>query len=85
MIKPLRERINFGKVPPLLEVPYLLEFQKKSFERFLQKNVPPEERTEEGLQAALKSVFPISDYNGATTIEFESYSVGEAKLNPRNA
>jgi len=83
MIKPLRERINFGKVPPLLEVPYLLEFQKKSFERFLQKNVPPEERTEEGLQAALKSVFPISDYNGATTIEFESYSVGEAKLNPR--
>ncbi len=82
MIKPLRERINFGKVPPLVEVPYLLEFQKKSFERFLQKDVPPEERAEEGLQAALNSVFPISDYNGTTTIEFISYTVGEPKLSP---
>ncbi|MEN2985392.1 MAG: DNA-directed RNA polymerase subunit beta [Thermodesulfovibrionaceae bacterium] len=83
MIKPLRERINFGKVPPILEVPYLLEFQKKSFERFLQKDIPPEDRAEEGLQAALKSVFPISDYNGTTTIEFISYTVGEPKLTPR--
>lgn len=33
MIKPLRERINFGKVPPLVEVPYLLEFQKKNLLR----------------------------------------------------
>ncbi|GAB5046771.1 DNA-directed RNA polymerase subunit beta [Thermodesulfovibrio sp. TK110] len=82
MIKPLRERINFGKVPPLVEVPYLLEFQKKSFEKFLQKDVPPEERVDEGLQAALNSVFPISDYNGTTTIEFISYSVGEPKLSP---
>ncbi len=82
MIKPLRERINFGKVPPLVEVPYLLEFQKKSFEKFLQKDVPPDERADEGLQAALNSVFPISDYNGTTTIEFISYSVGEPKLTP---
>lgn len=83
MIKPLRERINFGKVPPILEVPYLLEFQKRSFERFLQKDVPPEERVDEGLQAALNSVFPISDYNGTTTIEFISYTVGQPKLTPR--
>lgn len=82
MIKPLRERINFGKVPPLLEVPYLLEFQRKSFDKFLQKDIPPYDRVEEGLQAALNSVFPISDYNGTTTIEFISYSVGESKLTP---
>ncbi len=54
MIKPLRERINFGKVPPLVEVPYLLEFQRKSFEKFLQRDVYPDERVDEGLQAALK-------------------------------
>ncbi|MEJ5228099.1 DNA-directed RNA polymerase subunit beta [Thermodesulfovibrio sp.] len=82
MIKPLRERINFGKVPPLVEVPYLLEFQRKSFEKFLQRDVYPDERVDEGLQAALKSVFPISDYNGTTTIEFLSYVVGEPKLTP---
>jgi len=82
MIKPLRERINFGKVPPLVEVPYLLEFQRKSFENFLQKDVNPDDRTEMGLQAALQSVFPISDYNGTTTIEFLSYTLGEPKLTP---
>lgn len=82
MIKPLKERINFGKVPPLVEVPYLLDFQRKSFEKFLQKDIHPDERLEEGLQAALKGVFPISDYNGTTTIEFLYYTVGEPKLTP---
>ncbi len=38
----LRERVDFGKVPLVLEVPYLVEFQKRSFERFLQKDETPE-------------------------------------------
>ncbi len=83
MAEVLRERINFGKVPPLLDVPYLLEFQKTSYERFLQKDVPPAERKEIGLQAAFKSVFPISDYNETATIEFLGYSIGEPKFTPR--
>ncbi|NOY64843.1 MAG: DNA-directed RNA polymerase subunit beta, partial [Nitrospirae bacterium] len=83
MAEVLRERVNFGKVTPLLEVPYLLEFQKKSYENFLQRNIPPEDRKEQGLQAAFKSVFPISDYNETATIEFLGYSIGEPKFTPR--
>ena len=78
-----RERVNFGKVTPLLDVPYLIEFQKSSYERLLQRDVSPDRRQEIGLQAALKSVFPITDYNETATIEFVEYSVGESKFTPR--
>jgi DNA-directed RNA polymerase subunit beta len=83
MAKLLRERVNFGKVPLVLEVPYLVEFQKRSFERFLQKDEAPEQRTDEGLHSAFNSVFPITDYNDTASIEFISYTLSESKLTPR--
>jgi DNA-directed RNA polymerase subunit beta len=83
MAQLLRERLNFGKVPPVLEVPYLVEFQKKSFDRFLQKDAIFDRRIDEGLQAAFSSVFPISDYNDTASIEFIYYILSEPKLTPR--
>ncbi len=83
MAKLLRERLNFGKVASVLDVPYLVEFQKRSFERFLQKDIPDLKRTDDGLQAAFSSVFPITDYNDITSIEFISYSLTEPKITPR--
>src|SRR5208283_4786565 len=83
MAKLLRERVDFGKVPLVLEVPYLVEFQKRSFERFLQKDEAPEQRTDEGLHSAFNSVFPITDYNDTASIEFISYTLSDSKLTPR--
>ncbi|HEB75613.1 MAG TPA: DNA-directed RNA polymerase subunit beta [Nitrospirae bacterium] len=83
MKRVLRERLSFGKVPPLLDVPYLIEFQKVSYDRFLQKDTPPDERKDIGLQAAFKSVFPISDYNETATIEFIEYDVKKPKFTMR--
>ncbi|RMG02581.1 MAG: DNA-directed RNA polymerase subunit beta [Nitrospirae bacterium] len=83
MAQVLRERKNFGKVPPILDVPYLMEFQKTSYERFLQQTVEPSKRKDIGLQAALKGIFPISDYNETATIEFIEYHIGEPNLTPR--
>ncbi|HDY71950.1 MAG TPA: DNA-directed RNA polymerase subunit beta, partial [Nitrospirae bacterium] len=83
MAKVLRERTNFGKVPPLLDVPYLIDFQKNSFERFMQRDVEPDNREEVGLQTAFEGVFPISDYNETATIEFIEYSLGAPKLDHR--
>ncbi|MBI5212639.1 MAG: DNA-directed RNA polymerase subunit beta [Nitrospirae bacterium] len=83
MAKLLRERLNFGKVPPVLDVPYLVEFQKRSFDRFLQKDTDSAKRADEGLQAAFSSVFPIADYNDTASIEFISYALGEPKITPR--
>ncbi|MDP2167857.1 MAG: DNA-directed RNA polymerase subunit beta [Thermodesulfovibrionales bacterium] len=85
MAKVLRERMNFGKVPAILEVPNLLEIQTRSYEQFLQKDIKPEKRRDMGLQAAFKSVFPISDYNETAEIEFLGYSVGEPKFGVRDS
>ncbi len=71
-----RERINFSKIRTAIQIPNLIEVQKKSYERFLQMNMLPDEREDTGLQAVFNSVFPISDFRGVSTLEFISYSIG---------
>jgi DNA-directed RNA polymerase subunit beta len=69
-------RKNFGKRQTVLRVPYLLEIQMQSYRQFLQAEVPPEQRIDQGLQAAFKTVFPIESYNGNAALEFVSYRLG---------
>ncbi len=81
MANAAEQRYDFGKVGAILDVPNLIEIQTRSFEVFLQKDIHPEDRQDAGLQAAFKSVFPITDYNETASIEFIEYTVGEPKLN----
>lgn len=67
------------------ELPYLLEMQRHSFENFLQKDVPPEKRKHQGLQAAFKDVFPIQSPDESVRLEFIRYEVGQPKLTPEVA
>ncbi len=64
-----------------IEIPNLLAIQLSSYDRFLQKNVLPEERAGTGLQEVFTSVFPIEDSRAMFCLEFVSYSVGEPKYN----
>src|SRR5207249_4692604 len=74
-----RSRKDFGKIPSIVEIPNLIEVQKRSYETFLQKDGPADRREELGLQAVFKSVFPIADYNDNALLEFDSYHFGEPK------
>jgi DNA-directed RNA polymerase subunit beta len=74
-----RIRRNFGKIEKIIDIPNLIEIQKQSYERFLQKDVPSEQRKDIGLQGAFKSVFPISDFSGSSSLEFVKYSFEPAK------
>jgi len=74
-----RVRKNFGKIPKIVDIPNLIAVQQESFNRFLQKDVPPEKRRDIGLQAVFKSVFPIKDFTGTASLEFVSYRFGEVK------
>src|SRR5512134_2061634 len=74
-----RSRTDFGKIPSIVEIPNLIEVQKRSYETFLQKDVAPERREDIGLQAVFKSVFPIADYNDNALLEFDSYHFGDPK------
>jgi DNA-directed RNA polymerase subunit beta len=72
----LRERVNFSKILTSIQIPNLIEVQKKSYERFLQMNLLPGEREDIGLQAVFNSVFPISDFRGVSSLEFVDFSIG---------
>src|SRR5262245_45886391 len=74
-----RVRKDFGKIPSIVEIPNLIEVQKRSYEAFLQKDVSPDRREEAGLQGVFRSVFPIEDYNGNARLEFDSYHFGDPK------
>ncbi len=71
----LRLRKNFGRMTDAVTVPNLIELQKRSYEDFLQKDVDPENRKKQGLQAVFHSVFPILDYKGAVRMEFIKYTL----------
>ena len=80
--KPLvkqRIRKNFGKIPQIVEIPDLIGVQRESYSRFLQMDVPAEEREDLGLQSVFKSVFPIKDFTGSASLEFVSYRFAEVK------
>jgi DNA-directed RNA polymerase subunit beta len=72
-------RKNFGRVKKVIDIPNLIEMQQHSYAKFLQKDVAPEAREDFGIQAAFQSVFPITDFTGASSIEFVQYSIGEPK------
>jgi DNA-directed RNA polymerase subunit beta len=75
----LRIRRNFGKIKKIVDIPNLIEIQRRSYEEFLQLNVPAGERRDIGLQGVFKSVFPIKDFNETASLEFVSYTLGEPK------
>src|SRR5574340_334507 len=72
-------RKNFGKIERIVDISNLIEMQKESYHRFLQKDVPPEARSEYGLHGVFKSVFPIRDFSGACSLEFVEYGLGDPK------
>src|SRR5579875_901652 len=75
----VRLRRSFGKIKTVISLPNLIEIQKRSYEEFLQRDVPPEQRADVGLQAVFKSVFPIKDFNETASLEFVSYELGTPK------
>jgi DNA-directed RNA polymerase subunit beta len=78
-----RIRKNFGKLPALMDVPYLLAIQVDSYRTFLQDGKLPKQREDLGLQAAFKSVFPIVSYSGNAALEFVEYHLGTPMFDVR--
>ena len=74
-----RVRKNFATAENVLEPPHLISMQRISYEQFLQIDRAPEEREDLGLQAILKNIFPINDFNGLCSLEFLRYKFGEPK------
>jgi len=71
-----RKRFDFSKIPATIQIPNLIEVQKRSYDRFLQMDKLPSEREDGGLQAVFQSVFPITDFRNVSQLEFVDFSIG---------
>jgi len=76
-VRNLNFRKSFARSRTIIDLPYLIELQKESYRKFLQEDVPPENRENVGLQGVFNSIFPIEDYNKTASLEFVSYSIGK--------
>ncbi len=74
-----RMRHSFGKIEHILEIPNLIDIQKRSYDKFLQTDVPRDDRENTGLQGVFNSVFPIRDFNGTSELVFSGYTLERPK------
>ena len=49
-----------------------------SYRDFLQSDVPPAERKNQGLQEVFNEIFPIESFDKQMSLEFVSYEIGNA-------
>src|SRR5512135_514694 len=71
-----RIRKSFAKRVGALPVPFLLSTQLESYSDFLQAYVAPDQRQNQGLQAAFNGIFPIESNNKFARLDFVSYQLG---------
>ncbi len=72
----IRSRLDFSKIPTEIQIPNLIEVQRRSYERFLQMDKLPTERDDLGLQSVFASVFPITDFRNLSELEFVDFAIG---------
>jgi DNA-directed RNA polymerase subunit beta len=77
--KNFRVRKNFAKLEKVIDIPNLIDIQKRSYDKFLQSDIPPDQREDVGLQGVFKSVFPIKDFSETSSLEFVSYNLERPK------
>ena len=73
------DRINFGKLTDVIELPDLIEIQTRSYHEFLQMDVAPNRRKHVGLQAVFKEMFPIHGFDGNYILDFVKYEITPPK------
>ncbi|WP_298705293.1 DNA-directed RNA polymerase subunit beta, partial [uncultured Campylobacter sp.] len=75
-----RLRVDFSKVPKEIEIPNLLQLQKKSFDHFLNLD---NSGGESGIEKVFKAIFPIHDAQNRLSIEYVSSEISKPKYSIR--
>jgi DNA-directed RNA polymerase subunit beta len=65
----VRERIQFGRIKEVLDMPDLIEVQRKSYEWFLK----------DGLREMFRDISPIQDFTGNLVLEFIEHRLDKSK------
>ena len=78
-----RIRRQFGTLPNVMALPYLLKTQTDSYAEFLQEGLDPDKRDNSGLEEVFKSVFPINSASSNAALDYISYELGECLYTPQ--
>lgn len=73
---------NFGRFGDTVDVPPLTDIQTRSYERFLQLDIPPEQRKLAGLEGVLREIFPIESYDKTLRLEYVKYQLDKPRYDP---
>lgn len=79
LVNGYRLRKDFSNISKVIDIPNLIEVQKKSFDEFIQVGVFSADRTDTGLLGVFKGIYPINDFSGTACLEFVDYSLLEPK------
>ena len=73
---------KFGSGLDTLEIPGLTELQTKSYELFLQEDIPAEKRKDIGLESVFREIFPVESYDKTVSLEYLRYELGKPRYTP---
>lgn len=70
---------NYGKVEDVIEIQNLVQIQTKAYRDFLQADVPASKRKNYGIEAILREIFPVSNYDGTLSLDYIKYELGKPR------
>ncbi|MFN3532124.1 MAG: DNA-directed RNA polymerase subunit beta [Candidatus Brocadia sp.] len=70
---------NYGKIEDVIEVQNLVQIQTRAYRDFLQADVPASKRKNQGIEAILREIFPISNYDGTMSLDYIKYELGKPR------
>ncbi len=73
---------QFGNLRQMHEIPDLTEIQTRSYEAFLQYDVPSTKRADQGIEGVLREIFPIESYDKTLRLEYVRYELGKPRYEP---
>ena len=77
----ITNRVNFGSLKNVVDLPDFLDIQLKSFQSFFQIGTTLDERRREGLYKAFQELFPITDSRNHFVLEFIDYTIDPPRYN----
>ena len=77
-----KEVRRFGSLRAPHSIPDLTEIQTRSYEAFLQYDVPPQKRIDQGIEGVLREIFPIESYDKTLRLEYLRYELGKPRYEP---
>ena len=77
-----REIRRFGSQRAPYPIPDLTDIQTRSYERFLQYEIPLQKRQDQGIESVLREIFPIESYDKTLRLEYIRYELGKPRYEP---